>query len=105
MQDLEYLGLLDSAHVSAGRIPTQLGLRLFVDGILEIGDISTSERNEIERSLSTDESGVSGLLDRASAMLSDMTHGASLVLAPKTEAPIRHIEFVSLAATGCWRCW
>lgn len=97
MQDLEYLGLLESAHVSAGRIPTQLGLRLFVDGILEIGDISNSERNEIERSLSTNESGVSALLDRASAMLSDMTHGASLVLAPKSEAPIRHIEFVSLA--------
>ncbi len=98
MQDLEYLGLLDSAHVSAGRVPTQLGLRLFVDGILEIGDVSVAERNEIERSLSTNESGLTALLDRASAMLSDMTHGASLVLAPKTEAQIRHIEFVSLAA-------
>ncbi len=97
MQDLEYLGLLDSPHVSAGRIPTQLGLRLFVDGILEIGDLAENERSEIERSLSADETGVVPLLDRAGAMLSDMTHGASLVLAPKTEAPIRHIEFVSLA--------
>ena len=97
MQDLEYLGLLDSPHVSAGRVPTQLGLRLFVDGILEIGDVSRSERTEIERSLSTNESGVAAILDRAGAMLSDMTHGASLVLAPKSEAPIRHIEFVSLA--------
>lgn len=97
MQDLEYLGLLDSPHVSAGRVPTELGLRLFVDGILEVGDVSEAERSEMERSLSTNESGLRALLDRASAMLSDMTHGASLVLAPTTEAPIRHIEFVSLA--------
>jgi heat-inducible transcriptional repressor len=98
MQDLELLGLLDSPHVSAGRIPTQLGLRLFVDGILEVGDVSGSERAEIERSLSGNESDISGILDRAGDLLSGLTHGASLVLSPKTEAPIRHIEFVSLAA-------
>ena len=40
MQDLEYLGLLDSPHVSAGRVPTQLGLRLFVDGLMEVGSVS-----------------------------------------------------------------
>lgn len=97
MQDLEYLGLLDSPHVSAGRIPTQLGLRLFVDGILEIGDLSGTERAEIERSLSTKDADLTETLDRAGEMLSGLTQGASLVLAPKTEAPIRHIEFVSLA--------
>lgn len=97
MQDLEHLGLLDSPHVSAGRIPTQLGLRLFVDGILEVGDVSGPERAEIERSLGGDERDITHVLDRAGAMLSGLTHGASLVLAPKTEAPIRHIEFVSLA--------
>jgi heat-inducible transcriptional repressor len=96
MQDLEHLGLLDSPHVSAGRVPTQLGLRLFVDGILEIGDVSGTERAEIERSLGGNERDMSAVLDRAGAMLSGLTHGASLVLAPKTEAPIRHIEFVSL---------
>jgi heat-inducible transcriptional repressor len=96
MQDLEHLGLLDSPHVSAGRVPTQLGLRLFVDGILEVGDVSGVERAEIERSLGGDERDMSAVLDRAGAMLSGLTHGASLVLAPKTEAPIRHIEFVSL---------
>lgn len=97
MQDLELLGLLDSPHVSAGRIPTQLGLRLFVDGILEIGDVSGSERTEIERSLTGEDRDITTILDRAGDLLSGLTHGASLVLAPKTEAPIRHIEFVSLA--------
>jgi heat-inducible transcriptional repressor len=96
MQDLEHLGLLDSPHVSAGRIPTQLGLRLFVDGILEVGDVSGLERAEIERSLGGNERDIGAVLDRAGAMLSGLTHGASLVLAPKTEAPIRHIEFVAL---------
>lgn len=96
MQDLEHLGLLGSPHVSAGRIPTQLGLRLFVDGILEVGDVSGPERAEIERSLGGNERDITAVLDRAGAMLSGLTHGASLVLAPKTEAPIRHIEFVSL---------
>ena len=97
MQDLEHLGLLDSPHVSAGRIPTQLGLRLFVDGILEVGDVSGAERAEIERSLTGNERDIGGILDRAGEMLSGLTHGASLVLAPKTSAPIKHIEFVSLA--------
>lgn len=96
MQDLELLGLLDSPHVSAGRVPTQLGLRLFVDGILEVGDISRTERSEIERSLGSGERDMGEVLDRAGEMLSGLTHGASLVLAPKSEAPIRHIEFVSL---------
>ncbi|MER2507445.1 heat-inducible transcriptional repressor HrcA [Amaricoccus sp.] len=96
MQDLELLGLLDSPHASAGRVPTQLGLRLFVDGILEVGDVGSSERAEIERSLGGDEPDMTAILDRAGEMLSGLTHGASLVLAPKTEAPIRHIEFVSL---------
>ena len=97
MQDLELLGLLDSPHVSAGRIPTHLGLRLFVDGILEIGDVPGSERAEIDRSFQGVERDVGALMDRAGSMLSGLTHGASLVLAPKDEAPIRHLEFVSLA--------
>ena len=96
MQDLEFLGLLDSPHISAGRIPTQLGLRLFVDGILEVGDVSGAERVEIERSLGGNERDITTILDRAGDVLSGLTHGASLVLAPKAEAPIKHIEFVAL---------
>ncbi|MEL7211240.1 MAG: heat-inducible transcriptional repressor HrcA [Pseudomonadota bacterium] len=96
MQDLEYLGLLDSPHISAGRVPTQLGLRMFVDGILEVGDLQNEDRDKIERTLNSNESDVSGMLDRLGSALSGITQGASLVLTPKHEAPIKHIEFVSL---------
>ena len=96
MQDLEYLGLLESPHVSAGRVPTQLGLRMFVDGLLEVKDLGPEDRDAIEASGGRD-GDVAGMLDRVGGALSALTQGASLVLAPKREAPIRHIEFVSLA--------
>ena len=98
MQDLEYLGLLDSPHTSAGRVPTQLGLRMFVDGLMEVSSVSLQDREAIEATTGNSESGVAGLLDRVGLALSGITHGASLVLTPKHEAPIRHIEFVSLGA-------
>ena len=96
MQDLEFLGLLDSPHVSAGRIPTQLGLRMFVDGLLEVGMPDDSDRQHIEATLGSDNQDVAGLLDRVGSALSGVTQSASLVLAPKHEAPIKHIEFVHL---------
>lgn len=96
MQDLEYLGLLESPHVSAGRMPTQLGLRLFVDGLLEVRDLDADDREAIEAARDGDLD-VAGMLDRVGGALSALTRGASLVLAPKQEAAIRHIEFVSLA--------
>ena len=97
MQDLEHLGLLDSPHISAGRIPTQLGLRMFVDGILEVGDLTAPDRQTIDKTFDNDKEDVTTLLDRVGSALSGMTHGASLVLTPKQEAPIKHIEFVSLS--------
>jgi len=97
MQDLEHLGLLNSPHTSAGRVPTQLGLRLFVDGVLEIGDISSEEREQIEASLGKGDGDVPAMLDQVGAMLSGLSHCTSLVFAPKQEAPIRHIEFISLS--------
>ncbi|MGR3572351.1 heat-inducible transcriptional repressor HrcA [Brevirhabdus sp.] len=97
MQDLEYLGLLDSPHVSAGRIPTQQGLRMFVDGLLEVDDLNVDDRRLIDASVNSDNSDVARLMDRVGSALSGMTQGASLVLAPKHEAPLKHIEFVSLA--------
>jgi heat-inducible transcriptional repressor len=97
MQDLEFLGLLDSPHVSAGRIPTQMGLRMFVDGLLEIGTVDQADREKIDATLGSNDRDVPALLDKIGATLSGITHGASLVLTPKREAPIRHIEFVSLA--------
>jgi heat-inducible transcriptional repressor len=97
MQDLEHLGLLDSPHVSAGRIPTHFGLRMFVDGLLEVGDISSDERRTIDASMPSNTEDIGGALDRAGSLLSGLTQSASVVLAPKTEAPIKHIEFVSLS--------
>ncbi|MDH5529042.1 MAG: heat-inducible transcriptional repressor HrcA [Paracoccaceae bacterium] len=98
MQDLEFLGLLDSPHTSAGRIPTQLGLRMFVDSLMEIETLSPQDREAMEATTGGNEPGVTSLLDRIGSALSGITHGASLVLTPKYEAAIRHIEFVSLAA-------
>jgi len=97
MQDLEYLGLLDSPHVSAGRVPTQLGLRMFVDGLLEVGDLTSDDRKRLDSTLGGNDADVALKLDRLGSALSGVTHGASLVLTPKHEAPIRHVEFVSLA--------
>jgi heat-inducible transcriptional repressor len=97
MQDLEYLGLLDSPHVSAGRIPTQLGLRMFVDSILEVGLPDEEDREKIDATLGQNSGDVASLLDRVGSALSGVTRGASLVLAPKHEAPVKHIEFVPLA--------
>ncbi|WP_298905431.1 heat-inducible transcriptional repressor HrcA [uncultured Aliiroseovarius sp.] len=95
MQDLEYMGLLNSPHVSAGRIPTELGLRMFVDGLLEVSDLTTDDRQKIDATVGN-ESNINSMMDRVGAALSGITAGASLVLTPKHEAPIKHIEFVSL---------
>ncbi|MEM1360866.1 MAG: heat-inducible transcriptional repressor HrcA [Pseudomonadota bacterium] len=97
MQDLEYLGLIDSPHISAGRVPTEKGLRIFVDGFLEVADLTEADREQIDTTLGEQAGDIGGLLDSVGAALSGVTQGASLVLTPKHEAPIRHIEFVSLA--------
>ena len=98
MQDLEFLGLLGSPHTSAGRVPTQLGLRMFVDGLLEVSDLNEDDRVKLDMSTSRNAGAdVGDMLDSISAALSGVTQGASLVLAPKQEAPIKHIEFVALA--------
>ena len=98
MQDLEHFGLLDSPHISAGRIPTQQGLRMFVDGLLEVDDLDGSDRAKIDQTMGGSEDDVATLLDRVGSALSGVTQGASLVLTPKHEAAIKHVEFVSLAA-------
>jgi heat-inducible transcriptional repressor len=96
MQDLEFLGLLGSPHVSAGRVPTQLGLRLFVDSILEIGTVGARDRERIEATLGGSDADMSVLLERVGSALSGLTQGASIVFAPKHDAAIRHVEFLSL---------
>ena len=97
MQDLEYLGLLGSPHISAGRIPTQMGLRMFLDGFLEVGELTASDKQNLDDMLGSNTADVTATLDRIGAALSQATHGASIVLAPKREAPIKHIDFVALS--------
>ncbi len=97
MSDLEHLGLIISPHTSAGRMPTQLGLRMFVDGLLEIGDISQDERKQIEAQIGFQrEKSVDQLLAEAGEMMSGLSHCAGVVLAEKQVARLKHIEFVPL---------
>jgi heat-inducible transcriptional repressor len=97
MSDLEQLGLIISPHTSAGRLPTQLGLRLFVDGLLEVGDVSPEERRRIEAQIvyRRDKS-VDQLLAEAGELISGLSHCAGVVVAEKQVARLRHIEFVTL---------
>ncbi len=96
MQDLEILGLLNSPHISAGRIPTEMGLRIFVDGLLEVGEVDLIDRQKMDSAASA-EADIPAMLDHISATLSGLTRGATVVLAPKQEATLRQIDFVSLA--------
>lgn len=97
MADLEDMGLLFSPHTSAGRLPTETGLRLYVDGLLEIGNLTEEERANIKSQCAGTSNSVEGLLEQATQTLSGLAHCASLVIAPKTESPLKHIEFVHLS--------
>ncbi|MDA0656861.1 MAG: heat-inducible transcriptional repressor HrcA [Proteobacteria bacterium] len=96
MSDLEELGLLYAPHTSAGRLPTDQGLRLFVDGLLEIGNLTAEERNEIEVKCAGAGRSVTQVMEEASSFLGGLSNCAGLVMAPKTEEKLRHIEFVHL---------
>ena len=76
MQDLEFLGLLGSPHTSAGRIPTQQGLRMFVDGILEVSEVDKNDRKKIDKIVSDETNQVDEILDDISTTLSGVTQGA-----------------------------
>ncbi|MCQ8784289.1 heat-inducible transcriptional repressor HrcA [Mangrovibrevibacter kandeliae] len=98
MSDLEALGLIYAPHVSAGRVPTELGLRFFVDAFLEVGDIAQKEREEIEETVRSlgDHRSYDSLLTEASQMLSGLSRGAGLVLTSKSDLRLKHIEFIRL---------
>ncbi|MFC3690729.1 heat-inducible transcriptional repressor HrcA [Chenggangzhangella methanolivorans] len=98
MADLEALGLIYAPHVSAGRLPTELGLRFFVDAMLEIGDLSPEDRTAIERQVTgaSHQRSMEEILTDASAMLSGLSRGAGVVVASKQDPAIKHIEFVPL---------
>ncbi len=98
MQDLTELGLLGSPHASAGRLPTHAGLRLFVDGLMEVGDLSEADRRDIDARLFSRGRGFAEVMDEASALLSGLAGGAGIVVTPVREAGVKHVEFVSLGA-------
>ena len=96
MADLQDLGLLYAPHTSAGRLPTEAGLRLFVNGLLEVGNISEKEREIIEAQCAAAGRSMNEALEQATSLLSGLSRCASVVMAPKTEQPLKHIEFVNL---------
>lgn len=97
MADLEHLGLISAPHTSAGRLPTELGLRLFVDGMLEVGNLTGDERTQIQRQIGANrDHSVEHVLNEASEMISGLSHCAGLVLAEKQDLRLKHIDFVAL---------
>ncbi|GBQ30075.1 heat-inducible transcription repressor [Gluconacetobacter azotocaptans DSM 13594] len=96
MADLTEAGLLFSPHASAGRLPTERGVRLFVDGLLQFGSLTEDERETITRSLEVRGRSLQDTLSEASSMLSGLSSAAGLVLAPKGDGAVKHIEFVAL---------
>jgi heat-inducible transcriptional repressor len=98
MQELEERGLLTHPHTSAGRIPTETGLRLFVDGIMQAAAPDPRERREIERQIARDQP-IEDALAAASAALSGLSQAAGVVLAPKRELTLKQLSFVSLSSS------
>jgi len=98
MQDLEELGLVYAPHTSAGRLPTETGLRFFVDSLLQVGELSPEERTRIEAQVAGQpaDAGLENLLGQASSLLSGLTRGASVVVTSKDDRRLRQIEFVRL---------
>ena len=97
MADLEEAGLLFAPHTSAGRLPTEAGLRLFVSGLLEVGGLSEDERRNIDGRCAAAGKSLPQALEEAIVALSGLSRCAGLVVAPKTERPLKHIEFVPLS--------
>lgn len=100
MADLEDLGLIAAPHTSAGRLPTQQGLRFFVDAMLEVGAVNEDEKSQIAKQISAPQGfgGIEELLTEASQLLSGLSHGAGVVIAQKSDLILKHIEFIRLDA-------
>jgi heat-inducible transcriptional repressor len=96
MSDLEQLGLVYAPHISAGRLPTEFGLRFFVDALMEIGDLGEADRREMEAKVAAAGKSIDAVLNEASGMLSGLTRAAGVVLAAKLNVRLKHIEFVRL---------
>jgi heat-inducible transcriptional repressor len=98
MSDLEQLGLVYAPHTSAGRLPTEIGLRFFVDALMQIGDLTERDRNAIEAQVAGlgQTKSVEAVLTEASGLLSGLSRAAGVVLTAKSNDRLKHIEFVRL---------
>jgi heat-inducible transcriptional repressor len=96
MADLERMGLLYAPHTSAGRVPTERGLRLFVDGMLQVGDLTSDERAAIEDQIAASGRPFEDVLAQAASMLSGLSRCAGLLVAAKQEVPMKHVEFIAI---------
>jgi heat-inducible transcriptional repressor len=98
MSDLEQLGLVYAPHTSAGRLPTERGLRFFVDALMQIGDLTENDRRAIEAQVaaSGQSKSVENVLTEASGLLSGLTRAAGVVVTAKTDVLLKHVEFVRL---------
>jgi heat-inducible transcriptional repressor len=95
MSDLEDLGLLEQPHTSAGRVPTQTGLRFFIDSLLRVRSLTPKEKDLIRTRCGVGELNFDDVMQHTSKMLSEITHYAGIVLAPSPErARLHHVEFV-----------
>lgn len=99
MSDLEEMGYIFSPHTSAGRLPTQSGLRLYVDGLMQVGGLTKDERRTIEVECNASGRSITEVYDKASTMLSGLAGAAAMVIAPKMNKPIRQIQFVQIERT------
>jgi heat-inducible transcriptional repressor len=97
MADLESMGLLYAPHTSAGRVPTEKGLRLFVDGLLEIGELAPDERVAIEARMSGSGQRIEDMLTQATQSLAGLSRCAGLMITAKQDSPLKHVEFVAVA--------
>jgi heat-inducible transcriptional repressor len=98
MADLVALGLLQAPHAMAGRMPTQAGLRFFVDSLLQLGEVPDEEKREIDARIARAGSNPQDVLGAASELLSGLAGGAGLVVTPERDAPVRHAEIVSIGS-------
>ena len=97
MADLESMGLLYAPHTSAGRAPTEKGLRLFVDGLLEIGELAPDERVAIEARMSGTGQRIEDMLTQATQSLAGLSRCAGLMITTKQDSALKHVEFVAVA--------
>ena len=101
MSDLEELGLIYAPHISAGRLPTQSGLRFFVDAFMQVGDLTEEERTTIERQIRPEDRDrpMESLMNEASRMLSGVSRGAGIVITARSDPVLKHVEFIRLEPT------